>query len=70
MAGNGFELEGAVEEEIRLAEASQPDEELREPIANWQFDPTDVQRYEVGLHTLLDAVEAEQGSRHHSPPAP
>jgi hypothetical protein len=29
------------------------------PIADWQFDPTDVERYEVGLHTLLGAVEAE-----------
>ncbi|WP_112263901.1 hypothetical protein [Lentzea terrae] len=59
MIGDEYDLEHAVQDELRLAEAGRPEEELGLPIADWQFDPTDVQRYEVGLHTLLDAVEAE-----------
>ncbi|SFR28109.1 hypothetical protein SAMN04488564_112220 [Lentzea waywayandensis] len=59
MIGDGRDLEREVEDELRLVEASRPDEEMREPIEDWRFDPTDAQRYEIGLHTLLDAVEAE-----------
>lgn len=59
MTGDEYDLEHAVQDELRLAEAGRSEEELGMPIAEWQFDPTDVQRYEVGLHTLLDAVEAE-----------
>lgn len=59
MTGDEYDLEHAVQDELRLAEASHPEEELSLPITDWQFDPTDVERYEVGLHTLLGAVEAE-----------
>lgn len=59
MTGDEYDLEHAVQDELRLAEAGRSEEEPGMPIAEWQFDPTDVQRYEVGLHTLLDAVEAE-----------
>jgi hypothetical protein len=57
--GDEQDLEHAVQDELRLVEAGRPEEEMSMPIADWQFDPTDVERYEVGLHTLLDAVEAE-----------
>lgn len=59
MTGDEQDLEHAVQDELRLVEAGRPEEEMGMPIADWQFDPTDAQRYEVGLHTLLDAVEAE-----------
>lgn len=32
------------------------------PIEEWQFDPEDAQRYEVGLHNLLGAVEVLEGT--------
>jgi hypothetical protein len=57
--GDEQDLEHAVQDELRLVEAGHPEEEMSMPIADWQFDPTDVERYEVGLHTLLGAVEAE-----------
>ncbi|WP_394618925.1 hypothetical protein JNUCC0626_07440 [Lentzea sp. JNUCC 0626] len=57
MTGDRRELEHSVQDELKLVEGSHFAEEMLEPIANWQFDPTDVQRYEVGLHSLLDAVE-------------
>ena len=56
------DLEHAVQDELRLAEAGRPEEELGMPISDWQFDPADVERYEVGLHTLLGAVETEHDS--------
>jgi hypothetical protein len=58
--GDEHDLEHAVQDELRLVEAGHAEEEMSMPIADWQFDPTDVQRYEVGLHSLLGAVEAEQ----------
>jgi hypothetical protein len=67
--GDEHDLEHAVQDELRLVEAGHPDEEMSMPIADWQFDPTDVQRYEVGLHTLLGAVEAEHDGEHQGPPA-
>ena len=61
------ELELNVSTELMLAETSQPEEEaFRVPVDEWLFDPTDAQRYEVGLHNLLGAVEAlEDGSGRH-----
>ena len=59
MSGDEYDLEHAVQDELRLAEAGHPEAELGLPITDWQFDPTDAERYEVGLHTLLGAVEAE-----------
>ncbi|GAB3403673.1 hypothetical protein [Flindersiella endophytica] len=51
----GLEIE--VQEEIGLAEASHPETEAELPATEWLFDPTDVEREEVGLRSLLDAVE-------------
>ena len=66
IGGHAFlhELELNVSTELMLAESSQPEEEaVRLPVDQWLFDPADAQRYEVGLHNLLGAVEAlEDGS--------
>jgi len=52
-------LELNVRAELTLAETSQPWEDaVRVPIDEWLSDPADDQRYEVGLRSLLGAVEA------------
>jgi hypothetical protein len=65
-------LELNVRAELTLAETSQPWEEaVLVPIDEWLSDPADDQRYEVGLRSLLGAVEAlEDGSDpgEHPPP--
>ena len=53
------ELELTVRTELTQAEAGQPYEEaIAVPIDQWLSDPADDQRYEVGLRSLLGAVEA------------
>ena len=64
-SGNAFlhELELTVRTELTLAETSQPYEEaVALPIDEWLSDPADDQRYEVGLRSLLGAVEALEDS--------
>jgi hypothetical protein len=58
------ELELHVSTELTQAETGQPEEEaVGVPIDEWLLDPTDAQRYEIGLRNLLGAVEAlEDGS--------
>jgi hypothetical protein len=65
------ELEKDVRAELGRAEASEPDYEVNGvPIDEWLFDPADVQREEVGLRSLLGAVQAmENGSRPKPAPA-
>ncbi|MEV4116000.1 hypothetical protein [Nonomuraea sp. NPDC049695] len=59
-----YELEVEVEAEVTLVEASRPEEAAGLPVTEWLFDPTDVEREEIGLRGLLDAVEAlEDGFR-------
>ena len=64
--GNAFlhALELNIRAELTLVETSQPWEDaVRVPIDQWLSDPADDQRYEVGLRSLLGAVEAlEDGS--------
>jgi hypothetical protein len=55
------ELERGVRSELTLAEASQSEQIVDSPIDEWLFDPTDVQREEIGLRSLLRAVEAVEG---------
>jgi hypothetical protein len=55
------ELEREVEAELDLAESSRPEEIIGLPSAEWPFDPMDVQREEIGLRSLLGAVEAMEG---------
>jgi hypothetical protein len=59
--GHAFldELEINVCTELTLVETGPPEEEaLGLPIEEWLSDPAEEQRYEVGLHDLLGAVEA------------
>jgi hypothetical protein len=58
------ELELNVRSELTIVETSQPDVDANgAPTVEWLLDP-DAQRYEIGLHSLLGAVETlENGSR-------
>jgi hypothetical protein len=49
-----FEME--VEAELGVAQSSGPAEELLVSPAEWLYDPTDVQREQVGLANLLGAA--------------
>jgi hypothetical protein len=61
-----YELELNVSTELTLAESGQPEEAVDVSLDEWLFDPADAQRYEIGLHNLLGAVEAlEEGSGRH-----
>ncbi len=51
-------LEIEVEAELVIAESSESGEALGASPAEWLFDPTDIEREEVGLRSLLGAVEA------------
>ena len=63
------ELELNVRTELTLAETSQLDVEAGGvPTVEWLLDP-DAQRYEIGLRTLLGAIEVVEGdSRRGAPP--
>lgn len=52
-----YELQAEVEVELIHAEESRPEQEFDLPVSEWLFDPTDVEREEIGLRGLLDAVE-------------
>ena len=58
------ELEINVRSELTVVETTQPEVDADgAPAVEWLLDP-DVQRYEIGLHALLGAVETlENGSR-------
>jgi hypothetical protein len=56
---NEFEIE--LEAELRLAESSDTEQAAGRPVSEWLFDPTDVEREEVGLRNLLGAVEELEG---------
>jgi hypothetical protein len=57
------ELRVEVEVELVEAESSHPEEAAQLPVTEWMFDPTDVEREEIGLRGLLGAVEAlEEGA--------
>lgn len=51
------ELEIEVEVELSEAVASRPEEEYALPITEWLFDPTDVEREQIGLRGVLDAID-------------
>ena len=50
------ELELSIRTDLTLAETSLPEEQADVPITEWQPD-TEEQRYEIGLHNLLGAIE-------------
>jgi hypothetical protein len=58
------ELELNVRSELTIVETSEPELDADGvPAVEWLLDP-DAQRYEIGLHSLLGAVETLEG---HSP---
>jgi hypothetical protein len=65
------ELELNIRSELTIVETSEPDVDADGvPTIEWLLDP-DAQRYEVGLHTLLGAVETlKNGSRPGDDPLP
>ncbi|WP_433167723.1 hypothetical protein [Kribbella sp. CA-247076] len=52
------ELETEVEADLTMVEASHPVEAAALPVTEWTEDPADVEREEIGLRSLLGAVEA------------
>lgn len=59
-----YELHVEIEQELSIAEASHPEEEMGQPVTEWLYDPTDVERQKIELRGLRDAVEAlKDGSR-------
>ncbi|MBO3749043.1 hypothetical protein J5X84_23445 [Streptosporangiaceae bacterium NEAU-GS5] len=59
------ELEADVAAELAMAEASHPEEVVNLPVNEWLFDPVDVEYDEVGLRTLLGAVETLESPAPH-----
>jgi hypothetical protein len=51
------EFEVEIEEELTVARSSRPEDEFGLPPEQWQFDPIDEQREEVGLRNILGAAE-------------
>ncbi|MER5321574.1 hypothetical protein [Streptosporangium roseum] len=56
-----YELKVELVQEVTLAESSNPEQAMGLPVTEWLFDPTDVEREEIGLRGLLGAVEALEG---------
>ncbi|TDO43411.1 hypothetical protein EV643_118154 [Kribbella sp. VKM Ac-2527] len=60
-------LEGEVEVDLDLIASSHPDEAMDEPASEWMVDPAEVQRDEIGLRSLLGAVESLEGDARTDP---
>jgi hypothetical protein len=56
-------LEVEVELDLTMAESGHVDESIGGP-ADWLVDPEEAERDEVGLHSLLGAIEALKGDSH------
>lgn len=57
------ELETEVTEELTLAEESRP-RAVTAPNSEWLYDRMDAEREEIGLRSLLGAIEAAEGEVH------
>ncbi|WP_433286222.1 hypothetical protein ACQPZQ_29835 [Pseudonocardia sp. CA-142604] len=55
------ELEIEVKTELDLAESSGPEGAAEQASAEWLYESIDIQREEIGLRSLLGAVEAIEG---------
>ncbi|WP_194909319.1 hypothetical protein [Catenulispora rubra] len=62
---HGLEIE--IEAELTVAESTYPPDVTDAPVTEWLSDPADDERYEVGLHGLLDAVKAMEDATSHNP---
>ena len=52
------QLEFEVEAELRIVQAGHGDDASAVSQAEWLSDPSDVERYKIGLYGLLGAVKA------------
>jgi hypothetical protein len=59
------ELEHEVEADLTMIESSHPAETAVLPPSEWTVDPAEVERDEVGLRSLLGAVEELEGDAEH-----
>ena len=60
-------LEIEVEAELAVVESSRAGDMPVVPEAEWLFDPTEIEREEIGLRNLLGAVEALEGDSQPGP---
>lgn len=67
--GEDFELEIEIEAELSMAESSHAEEVAERPPSEWLFDPVDVEREEIELRGLLDAVRTVEDLRSGRPDA-
>ena len=57
------ELEIELQAELRIVERGRPEDVFAQPLDEWLFDPTDVERYRVGIYGLIGAVKAVETGR-------
>ena len=57
------EIGAEVAAELALADASYAQDALGQPQSEWLFDPIDIDREEIGLRSLLGAVQNLQAGR-------
>jgi hypothetical protein len=55
------ELQSEVEADLSMVESSHPEEAAMLPPSEWTTDPAEVEREEIGLRSLLGAVETMEG---------
>jgi hypothetical protein len=63
-----YRLETEVEAELRLVRADDPNEAPALSQTEWLFDPSEVERYRIGLYGLLGAVKALEGDKDQAGP--
>jgi hypothetical protein len=51
-------LKAEVAEELAIAHIDDPEQALAVPQDQWLFDPTDLERQEIGLRNMLGAIDA------------
>lgn len=57
------ELESEVTLELGIARSSDAADATGESSVEWLFDPTDVEREEIGLRNIQGAIDALEGER-------
>ncbi|TWD83229.1 hypothetical protein FB561_4389 [Kribbella amoyensis] len=60
---HGLEVE--VEADLGMIADSRPEEAAAAPVTEWLVDPAEVEREQIGLRSLLGAVEALEGDAYH-----
>jgi hypothetical protein len=55
------ELHSEVEADLSMVESGRPREAVMVPPSDWTTDPAEIEREEIGLRSLLGAVETMEG---------